>query len=355
MLISEPTVEEKNTEKKLIAIIITAALHVFLAILFLLITVVPALRDEPELVAKVISTQRGEDIKMEKRTVMKQIRQTKPTTAASPIAKMVQANSVAKMVAPKVTKVTEGPIGLGQGEFGAGFGASSASMGSGATFFGSRSNGRRFLFILDHSASMSIPQVELRNNELKKALYKLPKGIQYQVILFGPGAMFAEPNWTAKHVTEKDFVVTDPRRKKYTFSMFRGVNEWEFKGGQGEMPKAKWLNISPSNIERSMSVLDDIEKFNGTDWGIALEVGHLMRPPPDVIFFMSDGSGGNATRPILEVNKKFGSPKINTFAMQTNAGAQQFFEIAEGTGGEFVIIKRDGTAVKVDDPFEIAF
>lgn len=349
MLITEPTVDEKNGEKKAIAIIVTVALHVFLGIIFLLITVVPAFRDEPELVAKVIGTNQSEETKMEKRTVMKQVKQASTTTAASPIAKMVRANSVAKMVAPKVSKVTEGPIGLGEGEFGAGFGASSAGMGSGVSFFGSRSNGRRFLFVLDHSASMTTAQMELRNRELKKALFKLPAGVQYQVILFGGGAVFAEPGWACSHASG-DCVVTDPGRRKYVFKPFRTVSDWEFVGEDSDLPKAKWLAVSPSNIQRSMSVLDSVEEFLGTDWGIALKIGHQMRPPPDVIFFMSDGSGGNAPRPILENNKKFGSPKINTFAMQTTDGAQQFFKIAEGTGGDFVIVNREGRPMKITDP-----
>ncbi len=352
MLITEPTVVEKNSEKKAIAVIVTLALHAALGIIFILITVVPVLRDEPELVAKIVSTERSEDMKMEKRTVMKQIKQASTTTAASPIAKMVQSNSVAKMVAPKVERVTEGPIGLGQGEFGAGFGASTAGMGSGASFFGSQSKGRRFLFVLDHSASMRIDQIELRDSELKKALYKLPPGIEYQVILFGGGALFAEPGWKTEGVGDL-CEVTNPGRRKFTFKPYRGVSDWEFVGKDEDLPKANWLPVNKSNIERSLSVLGSIDKFFGTDWGIALKIGHLLRPAPDVIFFMSDGTGGNDPRPILEVNKQFGSPKINTFAMQTTDGAPQFFDIAKGTGGEFVIVNSKGNPLKVTDPFNL--
>ena len=37
-------------------------------------------------------------------------------------------------------------------------------------FFGGKSTGKRFLFVLDHSASMKKHQVELRNKELDRAL-----------------------------------------------------------------------------------------------------------------------------------------------------------------------------------------
>ena len=351
MLITETTAQEKNGEKKLIAVIAAIAVHVALVILFIVITVAPALRDEPELVAKVVAAVDAEETKLQKQTVMKQVRKTR-ASAASPIAKMMRANTAARLIAPKVNKVAAGPIGLGQGEFGAGFGESGAGLGSGVSFFGSRSTGRRFLFVLDHSASMNQAQEDLRNGELEKALSRLPRGVQYQVILFGGGAMFAEPGWTAKDLSDR-FEVRDSRNKLYTFKPFRGIEEWEFEGSDEQLPRAAWLAVSQSNISRSLSVLDDIRKFFGTDWEIALKIGHLMRPPPDVIFFMSDGTGGNNPRPILEINRRYGKPKINTFAMQTMDGAKEFHEIATKTGGEFVIVNREGKPIKVDDPNNI--
>lgn len=218
-----------------------------------------------------------------------------------------------------------------------------------------KTNARRFLFVLDHSASMSNPQEELRNSELQKALKNLPLNAEYQVILFGPGTVFAEPGWSARHDKNMHFEVTGPNRRKYLFKPFRGVNDWSFEGNPTDLPKAKWLRVSSQTIRKTLASLDTFEKFYGTDWGIGLDTAHLMSPPPDVIFFMSDGSGGNAPKPILETNKKYGSPEINTYAMQTTMGARQFFEIATKTGGEFMIITRDGTAVKVTDPNKVGF
>lgn len=350
MLITEPTVEEKNGEKRLIALTVTLAMLCATGIILFLIEAIPALRDEPELIAKIISTESREDAKMEKKAVMKQLRQTS-TTAAAPLQKLLNARSTARIVAPDVMREQAGPIGLGEGEFGAGFGATTAGMGSGTTFFGSRSSGRRFLFVLDHSASMSDAQESLRNSELKKALEKLPNDVQYQVILFGGGALYAEPGWTGKDETT-EFVVTGPDKKKYVFVPFRGANDWDFKGTDDQMPKARWLAVNSANITRTLSSLG-VQKFLGTDWEIALKVAHLMVPPPDVIFFMSDGTGGNSPGPIVEFNQRMGRPRINTFAMQTTDGAKQFFEIANKTGGEFVIINREGNPIKVTDPINL--
>ncbi len=342
MLITEPTVRENNREKKWIAIIIAAAVHGAMAILFLLVTVVPAIREEPELVARVVEPTPSED-PLEKKNVMEQVRRAAQSSAAAPVSRMLRADSAARLEAPDVERLSSGPIGLGQGDFGEGFGKA-RGLGSGSSFFGSRSTGRRFLYVLDHSASMSTAQERLRNRELEKALRELPRGVQYQVILFGGGALFAEPGWKAEDFSDR-FEVTDPRRRKYIFRPFRGVNDWEFEGRDDQMPRANWLPITSQNIQRTIEALDGVEKFFGTDWGVALKIAHLMRPSPDVIFFMSDGSGGNAPDPILEINRRFGRPKINTFAMQTENGARQFQEIAERTGGKFVIVNREGKPI----------
>ena len=89
--------------------------------------------------------------------------------------------------------------------------------------------------------------------------------------------------------------------------------------------------------------------FAGTDWELALRIGHLMEPPPDVIFFMSDGTGGNAPAPILSFNAKHGKPVINTVAMQTTQGIKEFATIAEKTKGSFTIVDKNGKPI---DGFE---
>ena len=49
------------------------------------------------------------------------------------------------------------------------------------------------------------------------------------------------------------------------------------------------LKTYQRNIERSIEKVESSELFSGTDWDNALRLAHLMKPPPDVIFFMSDG------------------------------------------------------------------
>jgi hypothetical protein len=83
---------------------------------------------------------------------------------------------------------------------------------------------------------------------------------------------------------------------------------------------------------------------------MALELAHMMKPPPDVIFFMSDGLDSElSVSDILRNSRRNGNPKINVVAMQTDQGAEGFSEIAKGSKGSYTIVNLDG---EVLDGFE---
>ncbi|MGY8641047.1 MAG: hypothetical protein ACKVJU_08135 [Verrucomicrobiales bacterium] len=345
MLLTDPTIEEKNGSKKTVAITVAVVVNVVLLLIFALIAIVVNTEEEPELIAKVVAIGPEEQPKMKKKTVMKQVKQASAASAASPIAKMLRANTTARIVAPKVTRVSDGPLGLGEGDFGDGFGAGSGGMGSGASFFGMKTSGKRFMFVLDHSASMSNQQVELRDRELEKALKALPATVQYNVILFAGGCLYAEKGWGLTNGGGGlNYSVTGPGDKSYPFKG-KSAGDFEFDGPDSGLPKSKWLPATKLNVKHTMEFIKGIKKFFGTDWGLALKTAMNIEPAPDTIFFMSDGTGGNSPAPILSYNKKMGSAKINTFAMQTKQGAAQFNEIAEKSGGKFMIVTKDGDAI----------
>jgi hypothetical protein len=355
MLVTEETAVPENSAKKASAVTIAILVHIALAIIFAFIAVSFKKDADPQIVAIAAPVSTKTEPKMEKKTVMKQVKQTSAASAASPIAKMIRANTTAKIAAPEVTKVSDGPLGLGEGDFGDGFGNGSGGggMGSGAMFFGSKSTGKRFLFVLDHSGSMRPAQVKLRNTELEKALKALPATVQYNVLLFAGGAYFAEKDWTvtiagrAGGATHNE--IKAPGGKKYLFKSVKGWSDYEFDGSDTSLPKSDWINATKANVSRTMKFIEGAKLYGGTDWGLALQIGHRMDPAPEVIFFMSDGTGGNDPGPILKDNRRFGKPKINTFAMQTRQGAKEFNEIAEKSGGEFVIVLNDGKPIKGKD------
>ena len=142
MILTEPTTEAKNAPQKVVSIVVATVVLIVLVLILALIKFVISFEREPDIVAQVVPVTTAEEPKMEKKTVMKQVKQASAASAASPIAKMIRSNTAARIVAPKVTVVTDGPLGLGEGEFGDGFGAGNGDggMGSGATMFGSASS-----------------------------------------------------------------------------------------------------------------------------------------------------------------------------------------------------------------------
>jgi hypothetical protein len=339
-----PVEPPKQRGKKATAIMAAVIFHAIIFLIAALVIILPPMKDDPEIVAAIApSVQKKQE--MQKKNVVKQSKKTSASAAAAaPLAQLMRANAVAKISLPNVTRTSKGPLGIGDADFGGGgFGGGGGGMGSGASFFGGSSTGRRFLFVLDHSGSMKKNQVELRNAELEKALKSL-KGVQYQVFLFAGGGYYASKGWSVKRAGGLDNIVTGPKGK-YEFDSKGGYSNYEFKGPDSKLPKGEWLASTPSNVKKTMDIVEKDRLFGGTDWELALRIAHLMDPPPDVIFFMADGTGGNSPPPILQVNSKNGKPPINMVAMQTTAGMAQFAEIAKKTKGSFTIVDKKGKPI----------
>ncbi len=342
------TAKPRDAGKKTGAIATAIIVHVVLALIFALIVVLPSMRDEPEIVAAIIGPPTRQEQQMQKKSVAKQASMTS-ASAASAMKNLMRANAAAVIAAPEVTKTSTSAVGLGEGDFGGGFGVGGGSggMGSGATFFGMKSAGKRILFVLDFSGSLSKDQVNLTVEETTRALKSLQAGMQYQVIRFAGGGVFAWPGWKVDDKTVKfDNLVTDPQGKKYRFyAPKKNYTDFEFDGPDAGLPKEKWLDVGSANIKKTVDILEEKQTFLGTDWLMALKVAHGMDPPPDVIYFMSDGTGGNAPAPILSYNRAHGRPVINTFAMQTTQGAKEFAAVADGTKGKFMIVLKNGGTI----------
>ena len=334
----------KQRGAKATAVFVAIGVHLVIALIAMLVVILPPTKDEPEIVAAVIGPPAKKQ-EMQKKNVVKQTKKTSASSAAAaPLAQLMRANAMAKIALPNVTKTSKGPLGIGDADFGGGgFGSGGQGMGSGASFFGGTSTGQRFLFVLDHSGSMKKNQVELRNNELEKALKSL-KGVQYQVLLFAGGGYYASKGWSLKGGANRANIAVGPKGS-YEFKMARGAGDFNFAGKDEGLPKAEWLSSSAANIKNTMERVKKDKLFFGTDWGLAFDIAHRMDPPPDVIFFMADGTGGNTPGPILQTNSKFGKPVINMVAMQTTAGMAQFAEIAKKTKGSFTIVDKNGKPI----------
>lgn len=125
----------------------------------------------------------------------------KTPTMSSPSAMAVDAVSATTYSDVAITNFETPSVSPGLGMTGNDFGLSmdfgNEIGGPTAMFFGGKSTGKRYLFVLDNSISMEPHQIELRNNELERTLKSL-RGVQYHVMLFAGGLYFVDDGWKLK-------------------------------------------------------------------------------------------------------------------------------------------------------------
>ena len=143
MLVTEP-IKESRKNQRLSSILIAILVHALIIGGATLLVVLPNARKEPEIVAAVVAPPTQKDVQIEKKQIAKLAKEASSSSAASPIAKLIRASVTAAIAVPEVTKFSDGPLGLGEGDFGAGFGTSGSGgsggkgQGSGSTLFGAR-------------------------------------------------------------------------------------------------------------------------------------------------------------------------------------------------------------------------
>lgn len=339
---SSMTIEDRRN--KLLSVFAGLAATAIICLLMLII-VTASPRPEPPQILASAPDEKLEELETE---VM-----TKPQNVPTPAALTAGAMAMDAVTTSAVSDISmqtfDSPgIGMGDATMGMGFGSSmtfGTGGGSSAMFFGSKSSGERFLFVLDASISMQPNQVKLRDDELAKTLKTL-RGVDYHVMLFAGGAYFAEKGWGMKSTAGK-FGPTEffGPKGEYNFKA-KSLYEHSLAKADSSFPAPKWIKATSSTTRKSIQFVKESKRFSGTDWDNALELAHLMKPAPDVIFFMSDGLDRKLNiSSILSNSKRKGRPKINCIAMQTDNGKESFAEIAKGSRGTFTIVDKDGESI----------
>ena len=311
---------------------------------------------QPDIVAYQTSTQQTQEIDPKP---INPSRQRKPSAPSSSMAKVIAANTVAPTAipSPDVNNPVES-LDFGDGDdFGGGWGTSDgADTGEGTSFFGQKSSADRIAFVIDYSLSMkNQKRVDIMKRELSKSLKDLAPGTKYQMIFF------AGPAWVAgSEIADvrgsKENVITGPDGKKY---------EWAKGKPKGKRQKADWLTVPTTEgkignerreaekkevITNSLKHVEDTPLVLGTKWDDALEMALDMEPPPQLIYFMTDGSTGKSA---LDTAKKVGNRAktrnitVNCIAMMEPRAAEAMGDLAKRSGGKFTMVEKDGQAKEI--------
>lgn len=305
-----------------------------------------------------------EDTQLDKKQINPAL-QRKPSAPSSSMAKVIAANTVSPTAipVPEVYTAVES-VEFGDGDdFGAGWGSGGGGNGGGGTtFFGQESKAERIAFVIDYSGSMgSQNRVGIMKKELSKSLDQLAPGTEYQMIFF------AGPVWVAGSDVLKEGAAakkgnTIRGEDGKTYEWVSGGSAHDFKP-RGKVQVAEWLKVPTvegkignekrealSALKKSQKIVKETKLVWGTRWKYALEMALDMKPTPEVIYFMTDGSTGkeamNVARSVGARAKTRGIV-INCIAMMEPNAHGAMKEIAKRTGGKFTVVEAGGKSKEI--------
>lgn len=318
---------------------------ILLMLLLSLLLLAPLFRDSPTIVTYVSNTPDEEEPEFRKTTTRVQ---RQPSAPSSSMARVIAALTESPVAIPVPDTETAVPsVNFGDGDdFGDGWGGGDGSgSGGGATFFNQKINAKRVAYVIDYSQSMKGPRETLMRNELKKSISGMSSGMGYQMIFF------AGPAWVAGDQVKlgkgrKSATVTADR-KTYDWLCGGSAHDWKTKGAK-QIPG--WDLSGPGAREQALKLIANTPLVWGTNWEPALEMAISMNPPPDVIFFMTDGvTGGNAEALAKDMASKAKARKItiNTVAMMEPRAERAMKDLAKRTGGQFTVIEKGGNVRQV--------
>ena len=239
------------------------------------------------------------------------------------------------------------PMGMGAGGAGGGFGAAIGTGGK-FSFVGQTATGRRVVFVVDVSGSMSaigqgesISRFDLLKKELNKSMSQMPMGTAYQVLFFSDFA------WPHNEVDSRNSVAMAKYRWEIEPKDYKKV----------KIPPFKYILASPFSVQDSKSIIQNADNPGGTNWGSGLLMALNANPKPDVIFFMTDGNRSDEMGWIdivtAENKRKLPMTAIYTSAMQQPDAARELDALAKRNNGRFTVVMGEGKVIKGEDFFKM--
>lgn len=239
------------------------------------------------------------------------------------------------------------PMGMGTAGAGGGFGAG-IGRGGKFSFVGQTAFGRRVVFVVDVSGSMSaigqgekISRFDLLKKELVKSISQIPPGTAYQILFFSDFA------WPHNEVDSRNSNALEKYRWMIDSKDYKKVR----------IPPFKYIQASPFSLQDSRDIVERSENPGGTNWGSGLLMALNASPKPDLIFFMTDGleSDEQGWVDVVTTENKRRAPMtvIHTSAMQEPSAARALDQLAKRNNGKFTVVMGEGKVIKGDDYFKM--
>jgi hypothetical protein len=338
---TEARIRQQNRRSFITSSIIGILTVVLMLILLSLMLLSPLFMESPTIVTYENNIQNPDELEVRKTTTQVQ---RKPSSPSSSMAKVIAARTESPVAVPVPdVEVTVPSMDFGDSDdFGDGWGNGDGfgSGGGAASFFNQKVKAERIAYVIDYSLSMGGERDKLMRKELKKSVSELPTGVQYQLIFF------AGPSWVAGDKVEmagnKKSAVVSSGGAKFDWISGSGAHGWKTKGRK---QKADWLQAGTSVRQESLKQIAGSPLVWGTTWEPALEMALAMDPPPQIIYFMTDGvTGGDPVALAKSIGAKAKAKRtiVNTVAMMEPKAERAMAELAKRTGGQFTVIEKNG-------------
>ena len=148
-------------------------------------------------------------------------------------------------------------------------GGESNSAAFRTSYMGAHAQGARFVFILDFSCSMDADKLLVLREETSRVIAAMPRDNQVALICFSGQAFLPGAKGTVEppHLSRRE--TPDPIH------------------GGGE--QLEWIQCTPGNKDKLAKQLHATQTSPGTDWRSPFHMAYALCPPPDAIFFVTDG------------------------------------------------------------------
>ena len=273
----------------------------------------------------------------------------KPSAPSMSASKMIVSNSTAPTAIPvpeiQVDDVSM-EIGVGN-DFGEGWGDGDGfGQGGGSSFFGQTSRAERIAYVIDYSQSMrSQGRDKIMREELTESLQVMKNGMKIGMVFF------AGPAWVAGDQVKmrkgnKEAVISPKKGKDFKWKSKGGAHSWEHDGAKQKVP---WWTIDDREVKRLQKIVKETPLVWGTIWHHPLHMALDMDPPPQTIYFMTDGSARGSAKWAEEVGKKARKlgVVINCVALMQPQAKADLQTIADMTGGQLTMVNKKGERVKI--------
>jgi hypothetical protein len=303
--------------QSLIVSLISVAL---LCVILWLIAILPLFKETPVIVTYQEPPKPKED--PHDRPDLARGMRPKPSNSSSASARVIAAAAAGPIAVPMPdTPDPTGPFGIDD-DFNAGFGAGDGDGdgGGGSSFFGTARPGRRAVYIVDFSLSMTSDvikggtRIDALKKELNRSIKALSERMSFTVIFFShnawsvdaPGGAPADQGWN----------------------------------GLGAIPQANWYPASPTVKDEFLAKVNAMQAQGNTAWYPPLKMAFAMKPAPDTVYLLSDGEPRDYEQVMNEMSEiNPHKVPVDTIAFEVpGVAASYMMDVAKATGGNFTLV-----------------